>query len=97
MSDVITPSWGIPITMVDMAKIKVRAIAENNGDSEIYEIYYEDEENGHLYFALPPATMSYSQISPMQALQSSKFPVTLSFKIHLKRTIYVMYILGKWL
>ena len=68
-------SWGLPITMVDMAKIKVRAIAENNGDSEIYEIYYEDEENGHLYFALPPATTSYLQISPMQALRSSKFPL----------------------
>ena len=70
-----SPSWGLPITMVDMAKIKVRAIAENNGDSEIYEIFYEDEENGHLYFALPPATTSYLQISPMQALRSSKFPL----------------------
>ena len=76
MSDVISPSWGIPITMVDMDKIKVREIAKNDGDSEIYEIYYEDEEDGHLYFALPSATTSYSQISPMEALRSSKFTVT---------------------
>ncbi len=59
-----------------MDKIKVCQIAENNGDSEIYKIFYEDEENGHLYFAMPPATTSYSQISPMQALRSSKFTVT---------------------
>ena len=71
-----SPSWGIPITMVDMDKIKVREIAENDGDSQIYEIYFEDEENVHLYFAMPPAATSYSQISPKEALRSSKFTVT---------------------
>eukprot|EP00943_MAST-04B_sp_MAST-4B-sp1_P000287 g287.t1 len=75
----VTPTWGMPMSMIDEKKLEVRLV-EKEGDSKIYEVFLNDEECEEIgpqtYFSLAEGDVVYSQISPARAVTSTKFHVT---------------------